>query len=88
MADGAGQIAEMLMSRTDKTRPYWVKKKDHEIKRPRMAEGEWYLEYYTYEWWLGEMRCGCPFCSDTAGRKERARKDRYQGRREARNWED
>lgn len=75
------------MSRTDKTRPWWVRKQDHELVRPRMTQDEKYVEYYTYKWWLGELRCGCPMCTDQDGRKERARKERYAGRREARNAE-
>lgn len=52
-----------------------------------MTQDEKWVEYYMYKWWLGEMRCGCPMCTDQDGRKERARKERYAGRREARNAE-
>ena len=76
------------MSRTDKTRPFWVRKEDHKIERPRLAHDNVYLGYRTYKWWLGEMKCGCPMCSDQAGRKEINRKRRVDGKLQARNWEE
>jgi hypothetical protein len=77
-----------IVSKTDKTRPWRVRKEDHKIERPRLTQDEMYLSYYTYKWWLGEMRCGCPMCSDQQGRKERVRKERYEGRRQARDYEE
>ncbi len=75
------------MSRTDKTRPWWVRKIENKIERPRLGHDDTYLGYYTYKWWLGEMRCGCPMCTDQDGRKAKARKDRHDGKKAARSWE-
>lgn len=73
------------MSKTDKTRPWRVRKEEHKVVRPRMSTDS--QDYRTYKWWLGELRCGCPMCNDQDGRKEQARKERYAGRREARDAE-
>lgn len=75
------------MSRTDKTRPWWVRKLDHEVKRPRMTQDDIHLEYYTYKWWLGEMKCGCPMCSGSYDRKRLTHKDRRVAKKALRNWE-
>lgn len=47
--------------------------------------------HYTYtRSWIatGEARCGCPFCSDTVGRKQVTRKERRNGKQAVRNWKD
>lgn len=49
------------MSRTDKTRPYWVKKKDYPILYPRLEDHDGW-SFRTYEWWRGEFRCPCKMC--------------------------
>lgn len=68
------------MSRTDKTRPWWVKVREHAVKYPRRTEPLHHQDRY----WLGELRCGCAMCQDQDGRKQQARRSRYAGRREAR----
>lgn len=73
------------MSKTDKTRPWRVRRQDHEVKRPRLTQDDPYLSHCTYKWWLGEMRCGCPMCTDQYHRKQMARKRRRAGRAECRD---
>lgn len=71
------------MSKTDKTRPYWVKKQEHYTPYPRRTTPI----YEPQQYWIGEMRCGCRLCTDYYGRKEDRRKERYVGRRQARTWQ-
>ena len=87
------------MSKTDKTRPWRVKRVEHPVEhhdhrdgvcdlaagRTEWAPGACYLDA---QWWRGEMRCTCSMCSGAAhgdGPRERARRARREGRREARD---
>lgn len=72
-----------LMSKTDKTRPFWVKEKDFQPLYPRAEKGDRWPEMY----WVGEMKCGCPMCSDRYNRKRVTRKDRRIAKKALRNWE-
>lgn len=68
------------MSRTDKTRPWWVKEREHAVLYPRRTEPIYHPDRY----WLGELKCGCTTCSDQSDRKQRARRERYSGKRQSR----
>lgn len=78
--------SRVYMSRTDKTRPFWVKKDEYKVCRPRTEEGNKFAEYRTYEWWRGEFRCGCMMCGYDAYGTPRRKLDRAEGKRQARNW--
>lgn len=72
------------MSKTDKTRPYWVKKNEYKNHFPRTSD-DFPRTYRQYEWWRGEFSCSCPgLCS--IGLKEKGRKIRREGKRQARDW--
>lgn len=69
----AGQDAEEHVSKTDKTRPWWVRTQDLKLERPRQRPGDSVgREYATYQHWLGGLRCGCAQCVDQPGRKRQA----------------
>jgi len=70
------------MSRTDKTRPHWVKAEDHKILYPRATAPMFWPDRY----WLGEMKCGCEMCTEQSYRKRLARRERYAGKKYARDW--
>jgi hypothetical protein len=76
------------MSRTDKTRPFWVKRKDYEIKRPRLTEEENPWTYRLYEHWRGEFRCGCMMCGYDSWGTPRRKRDRAETKRIIRNEEE
>lgn len=60
------------MSRTDKTRPFWVKREEYKICRPRLTEEAKPWTYQLYEYWRGEFRCGCKMCGwDAYGTPQR-----------------
>lgn len=89
-----------LLSKTDKTRPWWVKIKERDlgVESHDHCDGECNYSddqvwgnnncYRTGKWWVPAMRCGCPICSDKCHRKAQNKKDRQRGRQEADNWED
>lgn len=74
------------MSRTDKTRPYWVKQEDHKICRPRLETEQRSWEYRLYKWWIGEFRCSCNMCGYDSYGTPRRKLDRAEGKRLARDW--
>jgi hypothetical protein len=82
VADGAGRIAESTMSRTDKTRPYWVKKQEYANRFPR-TEDDWPRTYRAYKWWHPEFRCGCGLCGwDGNFETPRRKKQRAEAKRQ------
>jgi hypothetical protein len=74
------------VARTDKTRPWQVKVKEYEVKRPRHVDRELGWTYWTYEWWRGEFRCGCKTCGYDAFETPRRKKQRTEGKRQTRDW--
>lgn len=72
------------MSKTDKTRPLRVRVEEHRVLYPRRTTS---IYWPTDRHWLGELKCGCTTCSDQARRKQDARRERHQGRAEARDWQ-
>lgn len=127
------------MSKTDKTRPFWIKVCDspsnykavhnHASRLLRDADGNFVRVPIPGKFWgnrqatrivvvpftecdlpedprkeqgdndgchwtytqefisSGQARCGCRVCSNDQYYREQNRKDRYKGKREARNWE-
>lgn len=87
------------MSRTDKTRPWWVKASEHPVERHDHADGRCDLPgeiggwrergrcYVDAEWWRPEFRCCCVMCDWDAFSVPRRRRERYEARRMCRNWE-
>jgi hypothetical protein len=69
------------MSKTDKTRPYDVKKAELDQADPYRARREWAFE------WHHEFRCGrsCKTCWGWWAKAE-DRRARNEGKRQARNW--
>jgi hypothetical protein len=73
------------VSRTDKTRPFWVKQVEYTTCFPRTKD-DWPRTYRAYEWWRGEFRCCCKMCGyDAFGTPLRKRR-RAEGKRIVRNW--
>lgn len=80
-------MPRFTMSKTDKTRPFWVKKEDYKIYRPRLNEDQRVWEYRTYKWWMGEFRCSCKRCGYDAYQTPRRKLDRAESKRVSRSWE-
>ncbi len=59
------------MSKTDKTRPYWVRKQD--LTDPAAHE---------YESYWGKNICGCKLCTGQYWNKEERRRERHGKRRD------
>lgn len=86
------------MSKTDKTRPWWIKT-EHLIEvhqhenglcdiagtQPTRSNVGWKRDrcYYDATWWHHTFWCGCGLCGIPRDVKRRARR---AGRREERNW--
>lgn len=91
------------MSKTDKTRPLWVKVQDlqhwlveeHDHRYGECdlaAEPVWRFAPEApvtrcgwvplrEAWWDGQLRCGCPMCSEQQDRRAARRRERAQARR-------
>lgn len=84
------------MSKTDKTQPYWLRMRDHNVRAvhdhrdgvcdivPLENNRDWWSPgcHYRY-WWYGCCTgCGCAMCTDQADRKRKARRERAKGKRE------
>lgn len=55
------------------------------------TEGDW----HSCRWestrsfdYSGQAKCGCPVCADQVDRKNKVRRERQAGKRQARNWKD
>lgn len=86
------------MSKTDKTKPWWVRMCDHhvpEIHDHRDGTCDIVPISKTDAWWRGENHCsyrywwygccfgcGCWMCTDQDGRKRKARRNRRKGKRD------
>lgn len=70
------------MSRTDKTRPYHVKREECEKADPYSMKREAHID-----WRSGLHGCGIPECYMCGGwATEENRKERRRGRKQAKDW--
>lgn len=95
---GRGRLPSCFMSKyEDRTDPYDVKARRHRRERHDHRNGVCELLadpnnvgfkadecYIDCNWYDPEMRCSCSMCS--TGLKEEGRKNRREGRRQARDW--
>lgn len=74
------------MSRTDKTDPWHVKSRDPNLHYRYFDNAA--QKWTTWpKWWVGAARCNCYMCYDADDLRRRHRKERQEGKRQARNWE-
>jgi hypothetical protein len=70
------------VSKTKKTRPWFVKQKDDRLAYDhQFLPGEFER---SAKWWVGESSDGCRLCTDYYGRKWDRRKQRHEGKKQAR----
>lgn len=88
------------MSRTDKTRPYWVKLQEHPVEHHDHRDGVCDLAsgratardhgwkrgkcYIDADWTRSEFRCGCSMCDADAYQVPRKRRQRIEAKQQIR----
>lgn len=73
------------MSRTDKTRPWWVKAREHSVEHHNHTKGPCSIDrnarpgwspdrcYVDADWSCAQFRCGCDWCKPEQRGQGRAR---------------